>query len=131
MAAGIGIVSILGVTRWQSVMNGYSLIAAFFALSIWIAVVHAPPPCRLLHWKPLRSFGGISYGLYLYHIAILEICKFSIHSEVLSRLVALGLSVLIARASWRLLERPLLDWQRRNALPPAGTDTARVVPVQA
>lgn len=114
-ALAIASIRVLSTTPWRSLVNGYSVIAAFFALTIWIAVVQAPPKiCAVLCWRPLCGLGVISYSLYLYHSGIFQLCRLAIHSAVAAAVSGLVLSIAAAYLSWRFLELPLLAYGRKR-----------------
>jgi peptidoglycan/LPS O-acetylase OafA/YrhL len=74
---------------------------------------------RLLEWRPLVYLGTISYGMYLYHNFVAAgIWRAQQATNVWLRLPPRGfglvvyvsvITVLLASASWRVLERPLND----------------------
>jgi peptidoglycan/LPS O-acetylase OafA/YrhL len=73
---------------------------------------------RWLRDPRLVYLGTISYGIYLYHHFIFEICKYieirsGWESHVLLDLVKLAASVGIAALSWRYVERPILAMKSR------------------
>jgi peptidoglycan/LPS O-acetylase OafA/YrhL len=72
---------------------------------------------RVLGCKPLVGIGLISYPLYLWHWPLLsfaQIVESGTPSAAL-RGAALALAVLLAWATWRLLERPLRGWRTPRA----------------
>jgi peptidoglycan/LPS O-acetylase OafA/YrhL len=72
---------------------------------------------------PLRGLGTISYGLYLWHLPVLLWLRFNGlfgSGFVVPWLEVAALSVLVAIASWVLVERPVIEaagrwrpWTRR------------------
>jgi peptidoglycan/LPS O-acetylase OafA/YrhL len=90
----------------------------FFAL-VGLVVSYAGSPwlVALRDWR-LVFLGTISYGLYLYHHFIFEICKYydcewgrsSGFVEDVGKLLA---SIAVAVLSWRLIERPILSLKDR------------------
>ena len=94
-----------------------------------VAAVAARPPAALA-CAPMRGLGTISYGLYLWHLPVLLWLRFE---GLLPRTGFLGpwievaaLSVLVAIASWVLVERPVIQaagrwrpWSRRVPTFPA------------
>jgi peptidoglycan/LPS O-acetylase OafA/YrhL len=86
---------------------------------------------RLLAWRPLLYVGLVSYGVYLWHLAVVnKIAKgtaewmrtdlglgVDARFFVLFALAALG-SVAIATVSYRLVERPALKLKRFVGPPP-------------
>jgi peptidoglycan/LPS O-acetylase OafA/YrhL len=72
---------------------------------------------RVLASKPLVGIGLISYPLYLWHWPLLsfaQIVESGTPSAAL-RGAAVVLAVLLAWATWRLLERPLRGWRTPRA----------------
>jgi peptidoglycan/LPS O-acetylase OafA/YrhL len=73
----------------------------------------------LLRLGPLTCLGQISYGLYLYHFPalaiLLDIARgLGFTGKVyMLKVGSILLSVLIARLSWRFIERPFLALKRR------------------
>ena len=100
---------------------GYSLLNYWFAVTIY-AVAREGLFNRFLETGLLKYLGKISYGLYVYHLAIIwfvsrirdwwpysgePVAKF------LTALIAFPLTVLIASLSYRLMEKPILDLKDR------------------
>jgi peptidoglycan/LPS O-acetylase OafA/YrhL len=61
-------------------------------------------------WAPLRYLGRRSYALYLWHFPLLVIIKALVGWPItpVVAAVALGLSLLVTEASWRLVEQPFM-----------------------
>lgn len=93
---------------------GYSLLNYFFAIVIY-GVVREGWLVKVLEFPPLRYLGKISYGMYVYHYAILWFVKvgMNVSQSELTRLaavwVALGLTILVSSLSYHLFEKPLTD----------------------
>jgi peptidoglycan/LPS O-acetylase OafA/YrhL len=63
-----------------------------------------------LHFPPLRAVGRISYGLYLWHVPVFDATVRHIHTSPWTRVaIAWALSFVAAVASWRLVERYVLE----------------------
>jgi peptidoglycan/LPS O-acetylase OafA/YrhL len=96
---------------------------------------------RALASRPLRYLGLISYGIYLYHLAIITKLQHSLHGSLGSGFashflvyLALGLAsaVAIASASYYLVERPALSLKRLvRPRSPAAAGEAIVEPAPA
>lgn len=90
--------------------------AAGFALIVSAAAGGGGVATAALRWRPLVAFGTISYGVYLWHVPLM---LFARHLGLLplqtlpATLVALLLTVPVAAASWRWVERPAIAWARR------------------
>lgn len=64
-------------------------------------------PGRLLAFPPLRLLGRISFSLYLYHWPVLVLASIALGDlSAEARWGFVGLSVVIAAASWRFVEEP-------------------------
>ncbi len=98
---------------------GYSLLNYFFAVTI-CAVVKEQIFLRFLDWKPIQYLGKISYGLYVYHYPIIwfvaRIRDLGLSEPVtnaLTALIAFPLTLLVASASYYLMEKPILNLKDR------------------
>jgi peptidoglycan/LPS O-acetylase OafA/YrhL len=100
-----------------------TLLALFFAGVTSVAVAGSPllAPLRL---APLRHIGKISYGLYMYHFPVfVAVDKFLWHAfpgdpGVVPQAHLVGkvvITFLVAAASWKLVESPLLRLKDRFA----------------
>ena len=90
-----------------------TIVAAFFACLIGLIVLHAGHPALApLRARWLTSLGTISYGIYLYHIAVLLACEWLLRRCGLPTLAAPGIAapvtVVVASASWAWIETPIL-----------------------
>ena len=90
--------------------------AVGFAIIVAVAALRPPKP---LEWRPLVWIGGVSYGLYLWHVPVLLVLR----ADGLlplnpwgATLVALPLSLLLGWMSLRLVEQPAMAWSRRTKL---------------
>jgi len=69
-----------------------------------------------LRWRPLAYLGQISYGMYLYHYPIfwaVDGFQLSYQQPWSTRTVKVGLTLLVAVASWHLVESPILRLKNR------------------
>lgn len=68
---------------------------------------------RFFGCKPFVYLGKISYGLYLFHLFVLNVAVRSFSGQSLrAGAVALALTILLAAASWHFFERPLNELKR-------------------
>ncbi|TAN21516.1 MAG: acyltransferase [Acidobacteria bacterium] len=103
---------------------GYSLLAIAFAGLIGWTVLRAgstAPLCRFLRLRPARQLGTVSYTTYLIHYPALALVgaaattwwglqlNGSVAGVFGRDLISLALALLVAAASWRWLESPLLQ----------------------
>jgi peptidoglycan/LPS O-acetylase OafA/YrhL len=90
-----------------------------------IVAAVAGRPARILGLAPLRALGAISLGVYLWHMPVLYALQVR---DTMPKLfwpalwAVLGPTILLAIASWVLVERPALRWsarvgRRRRAAP--------------
>ena len=89
---------------------------------------------RVLANRPIVWLGAISYGIYLWHVTVIEGLQRldlmpSWHPFLSLAALALALTVLVSAASWFWWERPLLragsrPWRRAPAPPPAADQPA-------
>jgi peptidoglycan/LPS O-acetylase OafA/YrhL len=108
---------------------GYSWLAAFYAVSLLLAV-SSPSSlfARILRARWLRGMGDIAYGTYLLHVAVLHLCfalvlgstpRIRDRSELLVMLLSAILTVAIARLSWTQFEAKMIALGRRRVYRPA------------
>ena len=84
------------------------LVALLSVTTIWAAVT---TPVRWLEYKPLRWFGTISYGLYLWHGVLIPLPWQDLGIEPLIPMILAP--IVLATCSYYLLEAPLLaKWRR-------------------
>ena len=70
---------------------------------------------RLLSLPPLRALGKISYGVYLWHVPVLQKLQGAVPlPEPLGFVVAASAAIGIAWLSYRFVERPILAWRDRG-----------------
>jgi peptidoglycan/LPS O-acetylase OafA/YrhL len=83
--------------------------------------LRAGPLRAFLAWRPIRSLGIISYGLYVFHIAAIWTVVTVLHLPGLTflwqgpviMLLSLSLTIVAAAVSYRFLERPFLRLKLR------------------
>lgn len=109
----------------EMALYGYSTFNALFAATLlYVISVPEAPLTRALAFRPLAAIGLTSYFTYLFHTPVwyvlhwLFLDKPPLHVSGMAGLVtcaALGLTLLLAWASWRWFEAPLLRLGRRFA----------------
>lgn len=65
-----------------------------------------------LSWAPLRTAGRVSYGWYLWHLPLMV----AVADHPAMRWGAAALSLLVAYASWKIIEAPWLNERSRTSL---------------
>lgn len=94
---------------------GYSLLNYLFMLLVY-GVAREGWFMRLLDHPWMRHLGKISYGLYVYHYAILWLLTLvilpNLNRDVVN-IVALGLTIVLASLSFEFFERPIMDLKDR------------------
>lgn len=73
----------------------------------------------LMSWRPLVLVGLISYSLYLWHWPLLVLVRYRQGMAPLSSLegwALLGLSLLLAAASYRFVEQPFRRWRKHGGM---------------
>jgi peptidoglycan/LPS O-acetylase OafA/YrhL len=98
---------------------GYTVLAAG-CTAIVLASQHSDIARRILGCGPMRYLGKISYGFYVYHVAAIVLAArllkgAGLQSASMSFGLGLLLTVVVAAASYRILERPFLLLKDRYA----------------
>ena len=115
---------------------GYSILNYWFAVTIY-AVARDGLFNRFLEMKALKYLGKISYGMYVYHVAIIWFAGrirdvLTVEEPVakfLTAVIGFIVSLVVASLSYFLLEKPLLNLKERYfSLKPLSADGA--VPVE-
>ena len=99
---------------------GYSLLNYFFAVTIY-AVAREGLFNRFLELRWMRYLGKISYGMYVYHYALIFFASrlqdyiplAPDQAQLLTALIAFVATLAIASASYALLEKPILSLKDR------------------
>jgi peptidoglycan/LPS O-acetylase OafA/YrhL/lysophospholipase L1-like esterase len=90
-------------------LGGFLAVSIVTIVLVYSTTYHANATSRLLSMPALRWIGDRSYGLYLWHWPIFAITRPGLDLPVTgvpSLLLRLGLTVLVAQASYVLLETP-------------------------
>lgn len=101
------------VIFWRSsIAIAFALLLAFF---IWLPPLRRPP----MLYRGLYYLGDISYGIYLWHLIVIELVKPHIVGQMdLYLLVTTPIVLLLAAASWHWLEKPLIRWSKARSFTP-------------
>jgi peptidoglycan/LPS O-acetylase OafA/YrhL len=102
-------------------ISGLFRLTMHVLMTLWIAsIVLAPssPVTGLLELRPVAFVGGVSYGMYLYHMWCVHIAKALIDKVGLSQLwlqfpLALAGTIAVSAASYYLYEKRFLDLRKR------------------
>jgi peptidoglycan/LPS O-acetylase OafA/YrhL len=96
----------VGFTDRLLYQGGFTLVALLCGLLVFVAAYFPPRMLAvILSSLPLRWFGRISYGLYLWHWLVVRNTTFY-YLGALEPLARLGLAVTIAAASFYVVESP-------------------------
>jgi peptidoglycan/LPS O-acetylase OafA/YrhL len=89
-------------------------VATFTVMAATVAVwALSQGRLKVFEMAPLRWFGGISYGLYLWHAALLHLSVNGGELQSVERLAAVAVAVLVAWVSFRFIEKPILRVKER------------------
>jgi peptidoglycan/LPS O-acetylase OafA/YrhL len=119
VGAGLDDVDPRGFTHGEFVLRHvlYAAIAATILLPLVAGAGHAT---RALSTRTLAALGTVSYGVFLYHLPLLALLgrwhlsdlEDHVHPYLLWTTAALAGSLLLATASWKLVEAPALRLRR-------------------
>ena len=118
--------------HWENVASlGYPLIMSHAAKPVWAysaanyffmvliyGVAYEGWFLKVLEFRPLRYIGKISYGLYVYHYALIWAVTIpfgviAMPLSLTSAALALGLDLILASLSFRFMEKPISDLKDR------------------
>ena len=122
---GILYLMFAGKSQYSYAMTvwGYSCVDTFFAGLLVLALM-APGGiwAGICTWRPLIDIGGISYCIYIIHSAVDDICHTALSSSpngistlssFVATVMAVGITWLLAKISWRYLESPMIRFGHR------------------
>ncbi|MDQ6652913.1 MAG: acyltransferase [Acidobacteriota bacterium] len=120
--SAVGLIYFIATTKFTDLFlyrGGYTLIALLAGIVILVAA-NSPPRIlsTALRIRPLRWFGKISYGLYLWHWLVVISSSFY-YLGYWEPWAKLALAVGIASASFYLVERPINRLKTRFAMRPS------------
>jgi peptidoglycan/LPS O-acetylase OafA/YrhL len=103
--------------RWDPPL-GFSCMGLFFTASTLLALMHPDGWwSRFCKQTTLQNLGGLSYCIYVVHLAVNTICQAiarsfcgtkSVVMDMASVLVAWAVTFTLAKVSWRHLESPMI-----------------------
>jgi peptidoglycan/LPS O-acetylase OafA/YrhL len=112
----------------------YLLVAVLVVLPLVLGPQHEGLARQLLSSAPMQWLGEISYGIFLWHLAVLEGLLRLMHRSLFTgswlEMFALAwcLTIPLAWASYRFVERPLMTWRRRPVVIPSPRSSADQIP---
>jgi peptidoglycan/LPS O-acetylase OafA/YrhL len=119
LIAAVALLCLIGTTHFEDQFlyrSGYTVVALLAGVVVMVAA-HSPPRilAAALRWPPLRWFGKISYGLYLWHWLVVRSTSFYYlgYWEPWARL---ALAVGIASFSFYLVEHPFNNLKSRFSI---------------
>ncbi len=125
--------SLLTLGYQDALPDAYQFIWAYTLLNYWFVVLiycvaHEKLFVRFLDWPPLQYLGRISYGLYIYHFAVVYqfpvvwfmglVRRFGLPEEYASLyilILSFVVTVAVASLSYYVLEKPFLRLKDRFA----------------
>lgn len=116
-----------GVPILLGALSGFGLGSALVVFGLWRS--SSPWLVGPLAWRPVAYLGKISYGLYVYHLLVIEGDWLSYLPEsYLFRFRQpygeLGLTIVVAAASWRWFEGPINRLKDRLTWPLASASAS-------
>jgi len=125
VAMMVALAGLLGLCAFVDIQDPWLYRGGFLvvdALTLFLVAGFLRPGAgavtRLLGWKPLEWIGQRSYGIYLWHWPIFRLIGEG-HEGFSWILLRWGLTFLVAGASYRWIEAPILDWVRGRPPRPA------------
>lgn len=127
LAALLGLCAFVDIQDPFLYRGGFLLVdgLTLFLIAGFLRADHAGPVAKLLAWRPLEWIGQRSYGIYLWHWPIFRLVGEG-QEELPWILLRWGLTFLVAGASYRWMESPILDWVRGRPPRPANQTARRV-----
>jgi peptidoglycan/LPS O-acetylase OafA/YrhL len=104
--------ALCAVTALRQVL-AHSLSSAMFAATLIFVLKGGGESARVLRWRPLRYVGEVSYCLYLVYLPTVMILRHYVPSRWALCFVSVGASLLLAEASRRHFEGPILALKDR------------------
>ncbi len=128
--------SLVATTVGQAVAKQTLYLVTAMAL-VWPAVFGRSPVTHAILGNPVMRYAGdISYGVFLYHLVVLDGVMILLDNQVFNGRVihvlplTLAGSVVLASVSFRFVERPITTWAHRRRTPrPAPQPEPDEVPV--
>jgi peptidoglycan/LPS O-acetylase OafA/YrhL len=107
-----------------TMLLGYDCVGVLYAC-ILVASLFDRTLARVLQARWLMGLGGIAYGVYLFHLLvfglIFAVLKDHPNSGAMTALLALVLTIVIAKASWEWFEKPFVRFGRRECFRPSAS----------
>jgi peptidoglycan/LPS O-acetylase OafA/YrhL len=119
VAGGLGLGGVLAAIVWLPDSSAFYYYGGALCVCVAVAAVIAAVevaadgvPARIFSWRPAVALGRISYGVYLWHWPLVVAIPISEHmsarAQLQPQLTRALLTLVIATASYHLLEQPVL-----------------------
>lgn len=105
-AGGLAVAMVFPGSTTSMLRGGFLVVAFLTAGLIWGLLVPGGLS-RLFAWRPLAALGTISYGVYLWHWPVFLWLQPQGEATLAREAWAAGVSVILAAASYVLVERPI------------------------
>jgi len=110
-----------GLNSFEMILFGYSWISLFFACFLLVVITSVTSPLAYMMRNPwLRRLGVISYCVYMVHEPVDDFVHHFIYGkdntnvnnflDASAALMSFAIVWLIASASWRFFEKPIITW---------------------
>jgi peptidoglycan/LPS O-acetylase OafA/YrhL len=97
---------------WPMAILFRTFVAAFAGIAL-CAALSSRPQANSAWYRPMLRMGKISYGIYLWHLIVLYFVQRHVPLKgTAAVLVIVATTLLLAEITYRLVERPAMQWAR-------------------
>lgn len=115
--------------KWSGVAGEYDVAAAASVIVIAHCASERSFVTRILGSRPLVAVGRVSYGVYLYHYAILLFLFADGYGRAEVWAIAFPVMIVLTVASWFLIEKPAQRFKVRYATDPVEHPEPALAPI--